>query len=107
MALSTVREFKTPSAVGGNEAVTFGVLGDLGQTNDSRYKVVVVVAVVVAAAAVVVVVVAVLVVAVVVEAAVIVAGSSSSSGSSSSPPHKKPENWPRLDFLFGKRCIPH
>lgn len=37
VALSTVREFKTPGAVGGNEAVTFGVLGDLGQTNNSRY----------------------------------------------------------------------
>lgn len=34
--LSSVREFTTPSAVGPSQAVTFGVLGDLGQTNDSR-----------------------------------------------------------------------
>lgn len=37
LALSTVRQFNTPGAVGPNQTITFGVLGDLGQTNDSRW----------------------------------------------------------------------
>lgn len=36
LALSTVRQFNTSGAVRPNQTVTYGVLGDLGQTNDSR-----------------------------------------------------------------------
>lgn len=36
LALSTVRQFNTSGAVGPNQTVKFGVLGDLGQTNDSK-----------------------------------------------------------------------
>lgn len=35
LGLSAVRDFQTPAMVGLDQAVTIGVLGDLGQTNDS------------------------------------------------------------------------
>ncbi|CAM9982031.1 unnamed protein product, partial [Ascophyllum nodosum] len=34
--LSTARQFSTSGAVGAEQTVTFGVLGDLGQADDSR-----------------------------------------------------------------------
>lgn len=35
LGLSTAREFRTPGYVRPTQAVTFGILADLGQTNDS------------------------------------------------------------------------
>lgn len=36
LGLSNVRNFTTPGVVGPDQPVVLGVLGDLGQTNDSR-----------------------------------------------------------------------
>lgn len=36
LGMSSVRSFVTPPKVGGEQAVTFGILGDLGQTEDSE-----------------------------------------------------------------------
>lgn len=36
LGLSSVREFNTPGAVRADQTVVIGILGDLGQTNDSQ-----------------------------------------------------------------------
>lgn len=36
LGLSTVRNFTTPGVIGAEQPLVLGVLGDLGQTNDSR-----------------------------------------------------------------------
>lgn len=36
LGMSSVRSFITPPKVGGEQAVTFGIIGDLGQTEDSE-----------------------------------------------------------------------
>ena len=35
LAMSSVRSFTTPAKVGAEQAITLGILGDLGQTDDS------------------------------------------------------------------------
>ena len=35
LAMSSVRSFVTPAKVGAEQAITLGILGDLGQTDDS------------------------------------------------------------------------
>lgn len=36
LGLSTIRNFTTPGVLGAEEPIVLGILGDLGQTNDSR-----------------------------------------------------------------------
>lgn len=36
LGLSTVRNFTTPGILGAEQPLVLGILGDLGQTNDSR-----------------------------------------------------------------------
>lgn len=35
--MSSVRSFVTPPKIGPNQGITLGILGDLGQTEDSAY----------------------------------------------------------------------